>query len=359
MSTRAMSRTYRSNMHPKVLGEEQPGGLIIVRASSARPPHSQEVRPTQPQPQQPPPRHSSVPPHTTNGDLTNGSHAVPPSKKFKADSSAPSGSSKGKSRQVLADVAEADEDEAVRQMQLETDALRRKSMAAGAAAANANPAFQFPPPGAGPSSKSSKPNQSRGRIRELSQPLALQETPQQERNRFLRGTHGHRRQSSLTRGKRISSTYESTGVIGTSVVACTGFPVIRPAHQVSAQPHTSVRHSSFYKHIDVDLPEPQRAQQLLIWCSHRAVNEVAEGDTQSSSRPNGKDPGKDPPLSDEDMQLLKGVGEDLVRMLAEKKIDTNVYSQPGDDEAPRQLKENEQNVKNRAREVKFNAHIQK
>ena len=203
-------------MLPKVIGEEQPGGLIIVRASSARPPHSQEPRPTHVD-VQPPPRHSSVPPPSraaTNGTLPNGTHSGHPSKKFRADShdSSTGGAAKGKGREVLGSVAEADEDEAVRQMQAETDILRRKSLAGSA---NVDPAFPFPAPGH--PSKSAKPNQTRGRIRELSQPLPLQETPQQERNRFLRGeTGGHRRRSSLTRGKRISSTYQATGVIGAS-----------------------------------------------------------------------------------------------------------------------------------------------
>ncbi|THG97165.1 hypothetical protein EW026_g4780 [Hermanssonia centrifuga] len=133
-----------------------------------------------------------------------------------------------------------------------------------------------------------------------------------------------------------------------------------PAHVGIAQPHTSVRDSSFYKHIDVELPEPQRAQQLLIWCAHRAMSELSEANTADSSfKRSGKSPGKDPPLPAEDLQLVKGIGEDLIRMLAEKKIDTNVYSQSEDSDAPRQLKENEQNVRNRLREVKFNAHIQK
>lgn len=123
-----------------------------------------------------------------------------------------------------------------------------------------------------------------------------------------------------------------------------------------------MRNSSFYKHIDVELPEPQRAAQLLIWCSHRAVNELAEQIAQMSfsSRQNSKDPGKDPPsLSEDDMQLLRGVGEDVVRMLAERKIDTNVYNQPGKDGEPKQLRPNGQNVRNREREVRFNAHIQR
>ena len=128
-----------------------------------------------------------------------------------------------------------------------------------------------------------------------------------------------------------------------------------------AQPHTSVRDSSFYKHIDVEQPEPQRAKQLLIWCSYRAMNELTGEQTQLSSTPRRSStiPGKDPPpLSSEDVQLLKGVEEEIIRMLAESKIDTNVFSSPEDPGTPVQLKENEQNVKNRAREVRFNEHIQ-
>lgn len=348
-------------MRPSAVGEEQPGGLIIVRASSARPAHSQEVPPTRSEPQ-PPLRHSSVPPPSrtaSNGDV-NGSLSAHPSKKFRADSGTAPGSNKGKDRTGLGSVAEADEDEDVRQMQSETEILRRKSLAA-AANSNPDPRFQFPAPGA--SSRSTKPpSQPRGRMRETTQPVPSQETPQQERNRLLRGQTGSRRKSSLTRGKRVSSTYQSTGVIGASATAFVHLPVIRPAHEDSAQPHTSVRDSSFYKHIDVELPEPQRAAQLLIWCSHRAMNELAEQITQaaSSSRRSAKDSGKDPPpLSRDDMQLLRGVGEDLVKMLAEKRIDTSVYSQPGDEDEPRQLKPNEQNVRNREREVRFNAHIQR
>ncbi len=90
------------------------------------------------------------------------------------------------------------------------------------------------------------------------------------------------------------------------------------------------------------------------------MSELSEANTADSSfKRSGKSPGKDPPLPAEDLQLVKGIGEDLIRMLAEKKIDTNVYSQSEDSDAPRQLKENEQNVRNRLREVKFNAHIQK
>lgn len=57
--------------------------------------------------------------------------------------------------------------------------------------------------------------------------------------------------------------------------------------------------------------------------------------------------------------MLKRTEESLIRMLAERKVGTNVYggavSQSGDG---RPLKENEQNVKNRMREARFNGHTQ-
>lgn len=51
----------------------------------------------------------------------------------------------------------------------------------------------------------------------MSQPLPLQETPEIRKNKLLRGepvAGKTRRKSSLTRGKRISATFENTGVIG-------------------------------------------------------------------------------------------------------------------------------------------------
>lgn len=127
--------------------------------------------------------------------------------------------------------------------------------------------------------------------------------------------------------------------------------------------------TSFYKHIDSDIPESQRARQLLIWCSYRAMTQLHEqlkqqGDaSSSSSRSKSTQPGKDPPppLSEESTQILRRVEESVIRMLAEKKIDTNVFRTDGElRPAPhRPMKENEQNVKNRERERKFNALIQR
>lgn len=104
-------------------------------------------------------------------------------------------------------------------MQTETDTLKQRSRPPK----TVNPAFQFPPPNGTakprkqPSQQQQNTSQTRGRIREVSQPLPLQETPQIHKNKLMRGeaVPGHtRRKSSLTRGKRISSAFENTGVIG-------------------------------------------------------------------------------------------------------------------------------------------------
>ena len=120
--------------------------------------------------------------------------------------------------------------------------------------------------------------------------------------------------------------------------------------------------SSFFKHIDTELPEPQRARQLLIWCSNRAMNEPAgQAPEASSSKQKSANSGKDPPaLSAAQADILKRTQESIIKMLAEKKVDTNVYGGSGSQsDSNRPLKENEQNVKNRARESRFNGHIQR
>lgn len=83
---------------------------------------------------------------------------------------------------------------------------------------------------------------------------------------------------------------------------------------------------------------------------------------QPSIPHSAKRSGKDPPppvlpkLSDAALQAKKIIQENFIRQLAEREINTNVYSPPG---APAwdTVGENEQNVKNKAREIKFTADI--
>ncbi|KAF8554457.1 hypothetical protein OG21DRAFT_1508894 [Imleria badia] len=331
----------------KLIGEEQPGGLIIVRAPVQRavsplyPPTSQPLpTATSYPPSRPPSSHSQPLPSTSNSIVPGPSK--PPSKKFKADSSrAPTSA---KSRDVLATTREEPElDEDIRQMESETDHLRSRSRAKEAV----HPSFQLPPTATTPSKRHPP---------DAIQPLPESETPQIQRNKLMREgpsvprtpqtqTPSHSRRTSLSmRGKRISTSFENTGVI--------------------SQPHASVNDSSFYKHIDCDLPEPQRARQLLVWSAARAVSRSSEASSSTkplkppskSSSSRGKDP---PPLDDRRKQILKTVQEDFIRILAEKKIDTSVYGHGEDGKSVRDgvLKPNEQNVKNRAREVTFQQHI--
>ncbi|KAG6374429.1 Mis12-Mtw1 protein family-domain-containing protein [Boletus reticuloceps] len=333
----------------KHIGEVQPGGLVIVRApvqraiSPLNPPSSssQPLPATTSQPPSRPPSSHSQPLPSTSNSIAPGP-SKPLSKKFRADSSrAPTSA---KSREVLATTREEPElDEDIRQMESETDHLRSRSRAKEAA----HPSFQLPPTASTPS---------RRHPPDALQPLPESETPQIERNKLMRegpsiprtpqtpATSHSRRTSMSMRGKRISNSFENTGVI--------------------SQPHASVNDSSFYKHIDCDLPEPQRARQLLVWSAARAASRLSEPSSSAkplkppskSSSNHGKDP---PPLDDRKKQILKIVQEDFIRMLAEKKIDTSVYGHGENGKAVREgaLKPNEQNVKNRVREVTFQQHI--
>ncbi|KAH7907674.1 Mis12-Mtw1 protein family-domain-containing protein, partial [Hygrophoropsis aurantiaca] len=324
----------------KLIGEEQPGGLVIIRAPRSRPTSPQ------PQPSSQPAistttRAPSRPPQSSSQPIPGPSK--PPSKKFKADGSSRA-IAKLRDGTPAAPRDDPELDEDIRQMDSETDNLRQRSRAKDAV----NPEFQFPPPPA------------QRRPPDALQPLLDTESPQIQRNKLMREglplprartpqpqpqilqhqhQHQHSRRSSMSmRGKRISTSFENTGVI--------------------SQPHTSVRNSSFYKHIDCELPEPQRARQLLIWSAARAM---ARETSPSRSEP-GRADGKDPPvpeLTERERQIVRTVQEDFIRLLAEKKIDTSVYNHDDASSAGKILKPNEQNVKNRAREIKFREHIER
>ncbi|KIM80325.1 hypothetical protein PILCRDRAFT_822455 [Piloderma croceum F 1598] len=416
------------NNKRKLNGVEDVGGLRIVRApssssSSARP--TPDLLQTQQQP---------IPPN-------------PPTKKFRASPSPfpqsqphpPTHNSRTtnppkKDRSLLSTTREdPDVDEDVRMMENEAEGLRRLSIARGGgvlAGEGMDPAFRFPVPGSGGTTingvagkKKIGKEKERGKEKDsydTIEELSKGDTPQMARNKLMRAAHSHpssnshsqsdtegpstdngkvrgkkaekvgqnttnRKSSGSTRGKRVSSLFEG-GVI--------------------SQPHTQVSDSSFYKHIDHDLPESDRARQLLIWCSNRALGSsgFAPPLTGSPARAGrgvgGKDSegkGKDdkvegkslPPLSEDQKALLRGIQEDAVRMLAERKIDLNVISHShshsqsqsqgdssvdsnvlgglsggggvngsgGEDKGMK--KPNEQNERNRAREVAFSGFIEK
>ncbi|KAF7981281.1 hypothetical protein HWV62_34185 [Athelia sp. TMB] len=342
----------------KLNGVEDIGGLRIVRASSARPPpppSQDSSRPSQSQPVLA--RQPSQPPQSRQ------TSQPPPSKKFRASTAPP----------VTADDDNLDED--VRQMQSETDGLRSQSSSSLVAGSGLNPAFNFPP--RPPSSQSSskpkanaqtkKPRRTRdAHIDSVLEVPEVGDTPQMERNKAMRNGHpsmlqqvveghsrgggmegqssgkrGHeRRKSSISnRGKRISSLFEGG---------------------IASQPHKSVSDTSFYKHIDSDLPEPARARQLFVWCSARTTSKLKANPQPPPKSSKGKS--KD----EYEAQVVDEVQEDLVRLLVDKEIDMNPFSHSADVTPTNVLggtglgvKANEQNVRNRARELTFGSLIAK
>lgn len=66
-----------------------------------------------------------------------------------------------------------------------------------------------------------------------------------------------------------------------------------------------------------------------------------------------------PPLPPGGDQLLKEVEAELIRQIAEKRIDTSGYGGPSEGSSSAwTLRENEQNVRNRAREKLFSEQIE-
>lgn len=143
-----------------------------------------------------------------------------------------------------------------------------------------------------------------------------------------------------------------------------------------ATPHTSVSDASFYKHIDCDLTESQRAQQLLIWCSARALardsiplsNSKSKGDTSRSANTDSLTP-----LSDAQKEILRAAQEDVIQMIATRRIEIDSGTSFDDSNSRsnilaglegsmekgkgKDVGENEQNVKNKARELRFGGFI--
>lgn len=148
----------------------------------------------------------------------------------------------------------------------------------------------------------------------IKQPLQISESPVQKRNKELRNK-GTRRSSLGKRGKRTSS-------VGN------GFQVA---------PHPDVPASGFYKHLDVELPEPHRMKQLLIWCLKRQTDE----DVKKQKDKKGK--------YDSDamiaVNITKVIKDEIVRDFIDGKINTSWWNRdqvPNDVEV--KLVPNEKNV---------------
>jgi kinetochore protein Mis13/DSN1 len=106
---------------------------------------------------------------------------------------------------------------------------------------------------------------------------------------------------------------------------------------------------SLYKHIDSELPDPDRARQLIILCAARAPLPAPR---------EGKDPPSEP--SEKGTKLLQGLKDNVLRLLAERKIDLNATSidRPGSPaNGSLDVRPNEQNVNNRARTTRFKDEI--
>ncbi|KAJ7870341.1 Mis12-Mtw1 protein family-domain-containing protein [Mycena olivaceomarginata] len=165
-----------------------------------------------------------------------------------------------------------------------------------------------------PKSKSGKSKKAVAIIVDEEVPL-LDGTPQAERNKLLRGDamadpKTHQRRTSLGgRGKRISSSFQAGAF---------------------TLPHPKVNEDSFYKHIDRDLPDAEQLRQLLTWSASRAAASFTSASSSSLPR--------------EDASAIRSITDDMVRMVAERRLDLSLFA-PDDEAAPTGT--NSQNEKNK------------
>ncbi|KAJ7356580.1 Mis12-Mtw1 protein family-domain-containing protein, partial [Mycena albidolilacea] len=256
-------------------------------------------------------------PHATAGPSN------PPAKKFKADNlSVPQQSTRNAS---VDPVVEKD----VRDMEDEVDRLRRASRTNTTRPSPSSISFRPSSPAKPPPKPKSGKKKAVTIIVDSEVPL-LDGTPQAERNNVLRGDamaaiardraepnpKTHQRRTSLGgRGKRISSSFQAGAF---------------------TLPHPKVNEESFYKHIDRDLPDAEQLRQLLTWSASRAA---ASSASSSSST-----------LPPDDASALKSITDDMVHMLAERRVDLSLFG-PDDEAAPTGT--NAQNEKNKQWEVVY------
>ncbi|KAJ7451045.1 Mis12-Mtw1 protein family-domain-containing protein [Mycena latifolia] len=300
LAAAAAKKTKNKRKYP----EETPGGLLIVRAPSTDAP--------------------------TRAFPVAGPSKPRAQKKFKADALAVPTQQRARNPSVDPAV-----EQAVRDMEDETDRLRPASRPNASSDSSSSAALAFRP--ASPAKPPPKPARAKKKdkaaVVDTVEPLR-DGTPQAARNKLLRAdsmaaiardrtpdpdTPGHRRRSSLGgRGKRISDSFQA------------GF----------ALPHARVDEESFYKHVDRDRPEAEQLRQLLTWCTSRAA-----------------EAGPSVPVPPADAAALQTIKSDMVRTVADRQIDLSLYA-PEDqsmDGAP--TGQNAQNEKNKRWEDVYSREI--
>lgn len=146
--------------------------------------------------------------------------------------------------------------------------------------------------------------------------LPISDTPIIRKNQQMRrqgdiaagskgGTQQQRRRSSLgSRGKRTSS-------IGN------GFQAV---------PHSEIDPRYFYKHLDMDMPEPHRMKQLLLWSARRILDNEAEQYNKLKVNPM---------LSTDErtaLRIARLIQEEIVRDLSDGKITTSWWNREKEEE---------------------------
>nr|GAT54847.1 predicted protein [Mycena chlorophos] len=278
--------------------EEQPGGLLIVRANRSEP---------------------VAGPSNANGNTSQAS------KKFRAADSSGTTSSEVSTTSLrdtsTAETRPVDKDKGKGKAKAKPPSSKSKPMVIdteeplldGTPQAERNKAMRAPAMAAIAQARD-PPTPSRGRAKT---PESNPDTPK-----------NHKRRNS--RGKRVSTSFQG----GAAVL-----------------PHPEVDQRSFYKHIDHDLPPAEQLRQLVTWSAARASTTVCtQPNPSAASSSKSKAPPTVPPS---DVDAITSISQGLISKL----LDRRMPLRPPDDDGVPAQGTNTQNLRNRQYQIDFGRDI--
>ncbi|KAK4689186.1 kinetochore protein Mis13/DSN1, partial [Tremellales sp. Uapishka_1] len=179
-----------------------------------------------------------------------------------------------------------------------------------------------------------KSRQSRGLVEVDSvMPIPISDTPIIKKNKEMR-RDAERRSSFGMRGKRASSSFERGDL---------------------PMPHHNVPYQEFYKHISVDIYEPRRLAQLLVWCAKRALDEAIA----SSPSQKGKEKAKEVRTEDGD-RMIQQIMDEFMGNLTQGNVEIKLDDRSAESNkvaSAMPLRPHPKNVSNREAEMSMDAFI--
>ncbi|KAJ1334390.1 hypothetical protein BSLG_007545 [Batrachochytrium salamandrivorans] len=129
---------------------------------------------------------------------------------------------------------------------------------------------------------------------DMTLPILATDTPKIIKNKEFREGGGRRRRSSMgMRGKRVSSFNSNT----------------------FGMPHETIASEEYYRLLDAEQSDPVRMRQLLVWCAHKAMNDIPNRLSNGSASTD---------------LLVREIQTEIISALHQRKINISWYQRPVD-----------------------------